>query len=104
MGKYSFHVEVERRERLEFIQKNIGYGKPCAFVFHKSETARQAHREELSDTGILTVYAEDWSVITIHIASFPQAMAIYRKANKTEPPEWIKRQFQTAQRYKDIEP
>lgn len=104
MEAYSYHLEVERRERMEFIRKNIGFGEPCAFVFHQSKTAKKPHREELSDTGILTVYAEDWSIITIHIASFPQAMAIYRKSNKAEPPEWIKKQFQTAQRYKEIEP
>ena len=102
MGYY--HFEVERKERRLFIEKHIGYGEPVATVNFKSETSDRTRINVLTDKGIIFIYNRDWHIVTIMIASYPQALKIYRKAHDEEPPEWMKSNFIEAARWKEYEP
>lgn len=104
MQMYNYHFEVERKARRIFIADNIGYGNIVATVRYRGKTSSRARINTLSDTGIITVYTEQWQVVTVHIANYEQACIIYRKAHGSEPPEYLKDKFRTAQQWKEFEP
>ena len=101
---HNYHFEIERKARRTFIADKIGYGSIVATVRYRSKTSSKERINTLSDTGIITVYTDAWQVVTVHIANYNQACIIYRKANKTEPPESLKEAFRTAQQWKEFEP
>lgn len=99
-----FHYEVERKERRLFIEKHLGYGEPIASVLFQSETSDRKRFNVLTDTGVVFIYNKDWHVVTVFIASYPQAMKIYCKAHGENPPEWMRQRFIEAARWKEYEP
>lgn len=100
----NLHYEYERKERRQFIAETIGFGNDIATVLHVSKTSNKERYNVLSDSGVVTVYEKSWKIVTVYIASYPQAIAIYRKCYGKEPSADLKNNFITAQRYKEIEP
>ena len=101
---YTDHMK-DRTARYDFIEKNIGFGEAVAVTVHKAETADRIRRNVLTDTGIVYVYPmHNWKLVTVFIAQYSQACAIYRKCHGTEAPEWMKDNFRTADRWKEWEP
>ena len=98
------HYEIERKARREFIAKNIGFGNDIATVFYISKTSRKERINVLSDTGIVTVYTKEWKIVTVYIATYPQAVTIYKKAIGKEPSDLLKSAFRKANQFKEIEP
>lgn len=101
---YNFHYEIERRERREFIERNIGLGETIATVKYKGKSSDRIRINTLSDTGIITVYETNWRIVTVHIANYDQACIIYKKAHHEEAPTWLKERFRTAMQWKQYEP
>ena len=91
--KLTFHAEIERKERIDYIKKYIGFGEDLAVTIYKSPNRKRdtPSKTVLTDTGIIKIYAIDTGeLITAYIATVSEGAAIYRKAyNVSRCPDWF---------------
>lgn len=91
--KLTYHASVERRNRIEYIKENIGFGHSLAVTYYRSINRKREtpSKTVLTDTGIILIYAIDTNeLITAYIASVKEGTAIYKKYfNVSRCPSWF---------------
>ena len=108
--KISYHYSVERKDRINFIQKKVGFGEDIAttiFLSNKrAEKTSMPSKSILTNTGIIKIVsADDGVLITAYIATISEATAIYRKCHKVKYcPDWLMTQLYSNQYLLDICP
>ena len=87
LSKASAHVRVDRKIRVEIIEKTIGFGIP----FIETQDERQSDcTTTLTTTGVIVIMSEDGEIITTWIANVKQAMAVHARATgTTKLPKWL---------------
>jgi len=73
----SAHVILDRKTRIDIIEKTVGFGKP--FVEAEDLKGRDA-TATLTTTGVIVIRDLNNMIITAWIASVPQAISVYRRA------------------------
>lgn len=73
----SAHFIVDRKTRIEIIEKTVGFGKPVYEAPNKYATTKT---DILTDTGVYVVVAEDGMIVTAWIADVRQAELLYKRA------------------------
>lgn len=108
--KLTYHFEIERKDRIDFIKQYIGFGNDIATTIFLSEerakTRSTPSRTILTDTGIIKIIAIDTGeLITAYIATVQEGTAIYRKCyNVSRCPSWFLDVLNYNKNYKEIEP
>jgi len=108
--KITYHYEVERKDRIEFIKRYIGFGEDLATTIYISEERKKKWntptKSVLTDTGIIKIYALDTGdLITAYIATVSEGTAIYRKCyNVRRCPDWLVDTLYWNKTYHDICP
>ena len=100
----------ERKDRINFIEKKIGFGKDIATNIFLSEKRSMKtstpSKSILTDTGIIKIVSVDDDVlITAYIATVGEATAIYRKCHNVKYcPDWLMTQLYSNQYLLDLCP
>ena len=83
----SKHFLFDRRDRLERIERVVGWGEPIAEVLDFNTGATKV----LTDTGVVIIRAiSNNMIITAWIAEEAQANRIYREAHFTSMPQELR--------------
>lgn len=108
--KISYHYSVERKDRINFIEKKVGFGEDVAttiFLSNKrAEKTSIPSKSILTNTGIIKIVsADDGVLITAYIATIGEATAIYRKCHNVKYcPDWLMARLYSNQYLLDICP
>jgi hypothetical protein len=96
--KFSEHILNERMERVVAIAMAVGMGEVVLTVPDK-----EPHRvASLTSTGVVFITAENGTVVTIYLATYPQVDKLYHVAGK-EIPKAIKQVVKNnAKKHKEI--
>jgi hypothetical protein len=87
LSKASAHVLIDRKTRVEIIEKTVGFGTP--FV-EASDIKQRDCTAILTTTGVIVIMDENGEIITTWIASVKQAVSVYARATGTAKlPKWI---------------
>ena len=81
----TYHAQVERAARFEFILQTVGSGtKEIATEIFTSPTSQNRKAKSvLMDNGVIYIFSiENNKLITAYIASISQAVALYKKCHK----------------------
>ena len=94
MNELTRHAKEDRKDRRD-IAKQIGIGKPVAEIRRDREGSNTQYAiQMLTDTGLIVIVGDDGKIITLYLATIPQAMAIYGKAHGTSRlPDQLYRQI-----------
>lgn len=79
-SKATTHVIVDRKVRIEIIEKTVGFGVP--FVEAPDEKGFDC-TATLTTTGVIVIMGANGEIITAWIASVKQAMAVHARATGT---------------------
>ena len=77
LSKMSAHVIVDRKVRINIIEKTVGFGKPFVEAWDIKEADCTA---TLTTTGVIVIMDKEGLIITTWIASVAQAISVYRRA------------------------
>lgn len=108
--KVTYHFEIERKDRIDFIKKYIGFGNDLATTIFLSEqrakTRNTPSKTILTDTGIIKIVTCDTEeLITAYIATVTEGTAIYRKYyNVKRCPNWFMEVLNFNKSYQEISP
>ena len=80
LTKASAHFIVDRKDRIEIIEKTVGWGEPIAEAKDKKDRDATAI---LTSTGVIVVRAFDGMIITAFVATVRQAQAVWSRATGT---------------------
>lgn len=93
MGKHidltrmSAHVIIDRKTRIDLIEKTIGWGTEVVTAPDKKEKDATA---TLTSTGVIIIRSLDGMIITTWIASVPQAVSVWIRAKgNNRLPKWL---------------
>ena len=77
----TYHANVERKARFEYIEATVGFGtKEIASYTFKSPDSRKPSKSVLTETGVIKVYScETGNLVTAYIATIGQGVYIYKK-------------------------
>ena len=105
MKTSTYHYNIERKDRRDYIKKTVGIGKEICSMRYTSPTSKKESLNVLTDTGVIIVYNNEWIPVTVFIGNIRQTTAIYRKATgeKLVPPSLFKK-FQIADYYSELQP
>lgn len=82
--KYTRHAQVERRERISYIDRTVGIGSYIVAEIHES-LEHGPHIKQLTNTGVIIVRGRNNLIVTMMIATMPQAWRICKMANVWMP-------------------
>ena len=71
----SAHALIDRKYRIDWIERTIGFGKPCAKMPNRLDPTSSI---VLTDTGVIVVLSETGMIITTWIADVKQANRVYK--------------------------
>jgi hypothetical protein len=87
LTRMSYHLTVERADRVRHIENSIGWGTevisaPCKDIPHVERV--------LTTTGVMIVRKDDGLLITAWIADVKQAVSVWKTAKGDRPlPHWL---------------
>ena len=94
----TYHFRVERKGRFEYIEATCGLGEEVVSEIFQSPTSTLPSYNTLTTTGVIIVRNVDTKkIVTMFIATMPQAMAIYRTATGGRLPDWLYKQVKRNQ-------
>lgn len=82
----SAHVIIDRKTRIEIIEKTVGWGTP---IVEASDKKGRDATATLTSTGVLIVRGADNMIITAFIATVRQAQAVWNRAGAGKMPTWL---------------
>ena len=97
--KVTYHFSVERKNRIDFINKTVGFGEDIATNIFLSESraikTSVPTKSVLTSTGIIKIFSiDDNTLITAYIATIGEGTAIYRKCHNVKRcPDWLMNQL-----------
>ena len=103
----TYHADVERKARFEFISNTVGFGsKEIASSVYVSETSHKPSKNVLTNSGVVMVYScETGKLITAFIASIALGTRIYRECFKCDRcPAELMKVFYNNQKYRENQP
>ena len=105
MKTTTYHYNIERKNRRDYIEKTVTMGKEICSVRFTSPSSKKESLSVLTDTGVIIVYNDNWIPVTVFIGNIRQTTAMYRKATgeKLVPPSLFKK-FQIADYYSELQP
>ena len=77
----SYHVEVERQDRFDIINKTVGFGIP---VVEGPDRKGRDCTATLTSTGVIVIIDPHGVIVTAWIASVKQAVDVYRSATGSD--------------------
>lgn len=81
LSNASAHFIIDRKTRIEIIEKTVGWGEPIAEATDKKGRDATA---TLTTTGVIVVRAFDGMIITAFIATVRQAQAVWNRATENQ--------------------
>ena len=104
--KYTYHAQVERKNRIDFIKKNLGFGFEIAEDVFTSEHSYKPSRAVLTDTGVIKIYSlETGKFVTCFIATVGQGAKIYKRCfNVKFCPSWLMKTLNDNKILVDMQP
>ncbi len=87
------HLTLDRKERLDRIERTIGIGKPVAIA---SDRKHQDCFNILTDTGVMIIQTYDKTIVTLWVARLSQAIDVYKRT--TGSSRLPQKLFETIQR------
>ena len=86
-SKASAHVLIDRKTRVEVIEKTVGFGVP---FIEAPDIKERDCTATLTTTGVIVIMDDNGEIITTWIASVKQAVSVYARATgTTKLPKWI---------------
>lgn len=81
----TYHCQIERKERIEKIIKEIGLGQIVKERYHCAEGKRPAY-VCITDTGVTIVKTEDkQKIVTMYVTTMRELVAVFQGTNKIPP-------------------
>lgn len=79
MTKMTYHAQVERQERIDYILDHIGIGETvCEYYQEEKGTIAR-----LTTTGVIVVLTPNYkSLVTMYVAGLPEASHYYKSVYK----------------------
>lgn len=78
----SYHAMVERKDRIEQIEKTISFGTPIVEMEDTSNNTMKV----LTSTGVIVIWSlNNKSIVTMFVASVNQALSFYNRKRGEEP-------------------
>ena len=77
LTKLSAHVMVDRKVRIEIIEKTVGFGTP---IVETPDNKNTDCTTVLTSTGVIVIVAPDGMIVTTWIANVAQAISVYKRA------------------------
>lgn len=100
----TFHAQVERRARLDYIIDTVGIGEVIAEI--RDERDPRIAYQRLTSTGVVVIVGADKrTIVTAFIANIDQAILIYKNAkNVSRLPDGLYRRIKGNQKYRRNQP
>lgn len=102
-SEMTYHAKIERKTRINYIEKTIGIGNPIATTISRYE---KDSLRTLTDTGVIiitNIYTK--RIITMFIASINQGVAVYKEGKQAKQvPKNIMRTLYNNINYMDGQP
>lgn len=88
--KFSYHVAVEREERLTTIATTIGFGKVVDTFYRKDKNVNEVRSYSITDTGVLIIKDESEKyLITAYAVRAKKLASFYKERGCTLAPSYL---------------